>query len=449
MILPMHQAEALWISFGAGYPAAVKVAAGKINAVSGEGWSTTLRGPVNPRFRPRASAEQDYLVLPQQPWLDGFHVATGQIRQFVAMPLGGGHTAEEQLTGRAEVGGIQLLAYPMRAEWYQYVDTVRYRGLASDLSLRGPLVTRSAAPPDMGLGLGGLMRQAIEADPYGTEAWDLEHPARCFVHLVNAEQWEAITGEPMPTAPIAPATYARHGIPWFDYAAPGPKAPGSKILAELRTVAEVEQDAGHMLPDNAAIPIDRVGRLRDRPGHAVGEGADQAWAPPGPVSAHVDPMTGLMNRRAFDELLDHPRFSAVAFLDLDNLGSINRQFGDDLGDLMIEMFARPLEDWCAALQPARGYPFRVGGNEFAIVTAHPDADHLARRLEALQQKNPVYDTPDGRKRLTFSAGVTTWLAGEQPREVLDRCKQALRAAKRNGRARVLVWPPNSPGNGVA
>jgi diguanylate cyclase (GGDEF)-like protein len=449
VILPMHQAEALWISFGAGYPAAVKVAAGKINAVSGEGWSTTLRGPVNPRFRPRASAEQDYLVLPQQPWLDGFHVATGQIRQFVAMPLGGGHTAEEQLTGRAEVGGIQLLAYPMGAEWYQYVDTVRYRGLASDLSLRGPLVTRSAAPPDMGLGLGGLMRQAIEADPYGTEAWDLEHPARCFVHLVNAEQWEAITGEPMPTAPIAPATYARHGIPWFDYAAPGPKAPGSKILAELRTVAEVEQDAGHMLPDNAAILIDRVGRLRDRPGHAVGEGADQAWAPPGPVSPHVDPMTGLMNRRAFDELLELPHFDALAFLDIDHMKGINDQLGADRGDLLLGLFAKSLRDWCDGRQPSRAVPFRLGGQTFAVLAAGSNAEELAQQVHALQLRMAIYDTPEGRKRLTFSAGVTAWLAGEQPSDVRHRCNQALLAAKRNGRAQVVVLGPTNPGDGAA
>ena len=120
VILPMHQAEALWLSFDADYPMAVKVAAGKINAVSGKEWSTTLHGPKNPPpgYRARAAHHQDYLVLPEQPWLDGFNVATGQIRQFVAMPLGGGHTAEEQITGRAEVGGIQLLAYPLKAELY-------------------------------------------------------------------------------------------------------------------------------------------------------------------------------------------------------------------------------------------------------------------------------------------------------------------------------------------
>lgn len=266
VILPMHQAEALWISFSADYPMAVKVAAGRINAVSGKGWSTRLHGPKNPppRYRARAAAHQDYLVLPEQPWLDGFNVATGQIRQFVAMPLGGGHTAEEQLTGRAEVGGIQLLAHPLKAD--RYTEPTRSRG-----GMELGMVLAAAPAPDMGLGLGGLMRQDIEADPHGTSAWDLAHPARCFIHLANAQQWQAITGEPMPTTPITPEQYARHGIPWFDHAAPGPKAPGSDTLAGLKTVAEVEADAGRTLPDDGPIPIDRIRRLPTRRGNTVRE----------------------------------------------------------------------------------------------------------------------------------------------------------------------------------
>ena len=58
-----------------------------VNAVTGDGWSDGLH------VRP-----QDYLVAPRQPWLDGFAVDKGFIRQFVAMPLGEGFTAEEQIT---------------------------------------------------------------------------------------------------------------------------------------------------------------------------------------------------------------------------------------------------------------------------------------------------------------------------------------------------------------
>ena len=104
-MMPMYQSEALWIRFSASYPFAVKFAAGKINAVSGEAWTAELQ-----------REPQNYLVVPEQPWLDGFSVGAGLIRQFVAMPLGAGDSVEEQLTGQAEVGGMQLQVYPLSAE---------------------------------------------------------------------------------------------------------------------------------------------------------------------------------------------------------------------------------------------------------------------------------------------------------------------------------------------
>ncbi|MDP6180792.1 MAG: hypothetical protein QGG48_12950, partial [Desulfatiglandales bacterium] len=98
VFLPMYQAEALWINFESDYPFAVKVAAGKVDAVTGNSWTDDLENPL-----------QNYLVVPDQPWLDGFCVSKGKIRQFVAMPLGEGYTAEEQITGKAEHGGMQII----------------------------------------------------------------------------------------------------------------------------------------------------------------------------------------------------------------------------------------------------------------------------------------------------------------------------------------------------
>jgi hypothetical protein len=101
VMLPMYQSEAMWLHFAsdvigmqAPYPFVVKMAAGKIDAVTGAAWSQDLG------VRP-----QNYVVVPEQPWLDGFAVAKDTIRQFVAIPLGGGYTAEEQITGAAEHGG--------------------------------------------------------------------------------------------------------------------------------------------------------------------------------------------------------------------------------------------------------------------------------------------------------------------------------------------------------
>jgi len=95
VMLPMYQSEAMWLNFTphdvkghwAEYPFAIKVAVGKIDAVTGKEWSNALH-----------KKPQDYMVAPEQPWLDGFCVEKGIIRQFVAMPLGAGYTAEEQIT---------------------------------------------------------------------------------------------------------------------------------------------------------------------------------------------------------------------------------------------------------------------------------------------------------------------------------------------------------------
>lgn len=151
VMLPMYQAEALWISFGdRRYPFAVKVAAGKINAVTGDAWRNELSGD-----------PQDYVVLPRQPWLDGFCVREGLIRQFVAMPLGQGYTAEEQLTGAAEHGGLQIIAYPMKRDRYEAWRAERSRDDASGYLDVPCFLRRTDHVEEMGLAPGGLMRQQI------------------------------------------------------------------------------------------------------------------------------------------------------------------------------------------------------------------------------------------------------------------------------------------------
>lgn len=212
VLLPMYQAEALWINFSGrhgfrsktGYPFAVKIAAGKINAVTGDAWTNGLaRGP------------QDYVVIPDQPWLDGFCVQKGLVRQFIAMPLGQGYTAEEQISGAAEHGGIQIVVYPMKRERYEEISRPRLQVHAclADVSDSGS----SHELVSMGLAPGGLMRQQIHEDQYGHDAWDRTHSSRCFVHILNSAQWTAATGKPVPGRPPKAADYAKAGLPWFEY----------------------------------------------------------------------------------------------------------------------------------------------------------------------------------------------------------------------------------------
>ncbi|HRJ21293.1 MAG TPA: hypothetical protein PLF84_19765 [Bryobacteraceae bacterium] len=201
VFLPMYQAEALWIAFESEeYRFAVKVAAGKVNAVTGEGWSQELK-----------KGRQDYVVAPEQPWLDGFSVGKGVIRQFVAMPLGAGYTAEEQLTGAGEHGGLQICVYPMKAKVFE-----RWRRPARVYSDVLACCSMPSAK-EMGLAPGGVMRQEIYDDPHGIGAWETGVSGRCFVHLANSLVYREMTGEAPPATPVTTEEYKEAGLPWFEY----------------------------------------------------------------------------------------------------------------------------------------------------------------------------------------------------------------------------------------
>ena len=201
VFMPMYQAEALWISFDGDYPMAVKVSAGKIDAVTGQ----PFRNELNRR-------PQDYVVIPDQPWLDGFSVRKGLIRQFVAMPLGQGYTAEEQLTGAAEHGGLQIVAYPMKASRYERLKANRIDFYNAQIVCRD-----IPGSIEMGLAPGGMMRQEVYSDDYGFSAWERDVRSRCFVHLLNSGQYRTVTGFAPPYEPPTAADYTEAGLPWFEY----------------------------------------------------------------------------------------------------------------------------------------------------------------------------------------------------------------------------------------
>lgn len=261
VLMPMYQAEALWLNFQGDYPVAIKIGAGKINAVTGEEW----RGGLHRK-------PQDYLVLPKQPWLDGFAVSEGVIRQFVATPLGSGCTVEEQITGNGEFGGIQIQAYPLKARCY--FDQTLKRLIPESLSdLVGRLLPKGEAnffetvpchynmrmDGDMGLGMGGRIRQEIYEDRHELGDWDLEKTSRCFVNLCNALQWREITGDNPPQTPVTAKEYEKAGLPWFDYYRDDLAVlEGSKTLAGLKSIGAMQGDGNVSNPNEAATKIPAV-----------------------------------------------------------------------------------------------------------------------------------------------------------------------------------------------
>ena len=263
VFMPMYQAEAVWIRFGSGrhdYPMAVKVATGKVDALTGDPFRNAL-----------TERPQDYLVLPEQPWLDGFCVRKGLIRQFVAMPMGKGCTAEEQLSGAAEHGGLQVVVYPMKAARYEVLR--RERHVVHEVAV---CYSMPPAVEEMGLAPGGLMRQEIYEDEHGFDAWEHDVRSRCFVHLLNSAQYRAVTGAAPPHEPPSAAEYTEAGLPWFEYYDADRQAlEGAARLARLDSVAVRRVKEGEPAPDDGASAkprseqIVRLGATR----HAVRDGA--------------------------------------------------------------------------------------------------------------------------------------------------------------------------------
>ena len=232
VFIPMYQREAMWLSFGGSdwCPSAVKVAVGNINAITGKRMHQKLN-----------RSQQNYLVTPDQPWLDGINAGKGFIRQFVAMPLGGGYTVEEQITGKAEFGGMQVMAYaPKEGEFHEPVyDSTEKMSISESICYS----IQSDYGAEMGLGAGGKMEQKIYPDEYGVDVWDTANFGELYVHIVNSEMFQLITDIEPPETPVSAETYNSYGMPWFRlYDEYMPDILASDELAKVKTVDQVEMN---------------------------------------------------------------------------------------------------------------------------------------------------------------------------------------------------------------
>jgi hypothetical protein len=258
VFLPMFQREAMWLSFSGAHwrPNALKVAVGKVNALSGKRWTDNLQ------TAGRGDDEQDYMVVPDQPWLDGVNAGDGFIKQFVAMPLGMGYTVEGQVTGSEEHGGIQLAVFEPKKGLFPDAPppaVTRSRRVAATACapMAASAPAGAFAGQEMGLGAGGRMKPSIYPDRHGLDTWDQQRFARVYVHLVNSQMWTAITGEPMPSSPVSAQAYARHGYPWFDlYDEDRGDIGASQTLGKVRSVKEMDADNGFgALQDDSPVHV--------------------------------------------------------------------------------------------------------------------------------------------------------------------------------------------------
>ncbi len=150
------------------------------------------------------------------------------------------------------------------------------------------------------------------------------------------------------------------------------------------------------------------------------------------VAAHTDALTGLLNRRALDELMPLELERAarsgsplcLAMLDLDHFKAYNDRHGHPAGDVLLRTAARLWQD---ALRSSDAL-IRFGGEEFLAVLPACDLLDASARMETLRRATPSDQS--------CSVGVVRWDGVESIDALLGRADQAMYAAKHAGRDRV-------------
>jgi diguanylate cyclase (GGDEF)-like protein len=158
------------------------------------------------------------------------------------------------------------------------------------------------------------------------------------------------------------------------------------------------------------------------------------------VLAGTDPLTGVANRRQFEESaarrLRQPAAvsPALLLLDIDHFKQINDRLGHAAGDRALRLVGRCIQDALRAGDIAG----RLGGDEFALVltgTSLPQAMGVAERVVSqLQARSAEHHLP----LLSLSFGLVQWLPAESVDDALHRADQALYEAKRQGRSRAVA-----------
>lgn len=139
-----------------------------------------------------------------------------------------------------------------------------------------------------------------------------------------------------------------------------------------------------------------------------------------------DHLTGLPNRRAWDERLDDEiercrrtgTSLSVALLDLDDFKAINDHQGHSAGDLVLKEFA---ESWRRTLRLGGDFVARLGGDEFGLLA--PGAPAVGVRSLAARHASSEYFG------VAYSLGVASWNGSETPSQLLHRADIAMYQAK--------------------
>jgi diguanylate cyclase (GGDEF)-like protein len=166
------------------------------------------------------------------------------------------------------------------------------------------------------------------------------------------------------------------------------------------------------------------------------------------TEARTDQLTGLPNRRYFDEyctlMASRRRISdraAILAVDVDHFKRLNDMYGHQVGDQVLRSIANAIQ----ISVRDEDLPARYGGEEFMVLLKNPGPGVALEVGERMRQTVRDMDLIDSgvTDRVTVSIGVAAGRSADEPiADIVERADRALYAAKRTGRDRVVeAWPP--------
>jgi diguanylate cyclase (GGDEF)-like protein len=152
----------------------------------------------------------------------------------------------------------------------------------------------------------------------------------------------------------------------------------------------------------------------------------------------TDPLTGLLNRRAFEEQVaetrrEQPRVT-FAMADLDNFKNINETFGHDSGDSALCLFTQVLSESVRT----NDLVCRYGGEEFVVALTGCGSENARVIFDALRNRLDAALTVAGLPKFSVSFGIVEAGQNEDLQAVIGRADAALFDAKQQGRDQVVV-----------
>lgn len=155
--------------------------------------------------------------------------------------------------------------------------------------------------------------------------------------------------------------------------------------------------------------------------------------------AEYDQLTGILNRRAFDQICTTSAQKkmpiALLLIDLDNFKSINDSYGHSGGDTALKVLAKALKEAFRA----NDYIARIGGDEFAAILPeflYNEAEIIKQKIASVNKK--LENNAEGIKKLSVSVGVAFSETGFSEK-LFNNADAALYAVKENGKCGCKIY----------